>query len=161
MVKIKKVSCLLTLLLALNYNTVVANESYENNIGYDLLNTGGRGDDIDIIPFNQLLLPNILVVSNDGFWSRPFYTVGASQGTRLNFWYQNNTNNPVVVRIQRRIGNAWVNIGNAMNVAANSQEARQITSIVTLAEHRITVTNASGFPVSGIVSVRQTAQSLN
>ena len=110
-----------------------------------------------IVPYSQLLVNNINVSSNDGFWERSFETVSSSTGNRLNLWHRNDTNNSVTVRIERRSGTSWVSV-TSMTVSANSDNTKQIPMLSNEfnAQMRVTVTNGSGNPVKGTVSVRQT-----
>ncbi|MCL1935831.1 MAG: hypothetical protein FWF57_05590, partial [Defluviitaleaceae bacterium] len=82
-----------------------------------------------------------------------------NQGMRLNFWFQNTQNTPAIVRIERRSGANWVQV-HSMTVPAHSQGTRQIPHITLNTEHRATVSNSSGAPVSGLISVRQTSDPL-
>ncbi|MCL1935934.1 MAG: hypothetical protein FWF57_06130 [Defluviitaleaceae bacterium] len=106
---------------------------------------------------NILLLNNEEVWGNSGTWERSFQTLNREFGSRLNVWHRNNTPRPVIVRVERRVNNAWILVTN-FTVPANDQNTRQIAMLSHEFNQpmRITVSNASGASVNGVVSIRQT-----
>jgi len=158
---------LLTLIFLINGNVMVyANENmpYDDYIASNrpYVEIVGEIYTIGREPRNQLLVSSETVVGNNGFWERSFQTVGSATGNRLNLWYRNDTAHSAIVRVERRNANGtWTSI-TQMTVSANSEQTRQFTllPIEFNAQMRVTVSNASGNRVEGVVSVRQTSNPL-
>jgi len=150
--------CLFVILFLVlgNVSLVYANDSTEDSLYEEQSLTELENE-------SQTLVWNEIVLGSNGFWERSFQTVSLNMGNKLNFWYQNDSSHPAIVRLEyRNVTGDWTLL-RKITVLGNEQSVRQLSLFPAIvnAPLRITVSNSSGNVVEGVVAVRQTSDPLS